>query len=71
MLKLVPDHHKTKKICNYANKKLPFIIRYVPDKYKTKKGSNKVILEIGGTLKSINIRPKKYVIKLLIIMLMH
>ena len=71
MLKLVPDHLKTKKICNYANKKLPFIIRYVPDKYKTKKGWNKVILEIGGTLKSINIRPKKYVIKLLIIMLMH
>ena len=31
MLKLVPDHLKTKKICNHAVKKLPFVIRYVSD----------------------------------------
>ena len=27
MLKFVPDHLKTKQMCNYAVKKLPFIIR--------------------------------------------
>ena len=31
ILKFVPDHLKTKQMCNYAVKKLPFIIRYVPD----------------------------------------
>ena len=31
MLKFVPDHLKTKQMCSYAVKKLPFIIRYVPD----------------------------------------
>ena len=36
MLKFVPDHLKTKKMCNCAVKILPFIIRYVPDKYKIK-----------------------------------
>ena len=30
MLKLVPDHLKTKKICKHAVKKLSFLIRYVP-----------------------------------------
>ena len=29
MLKFVPDHLKTKHMCNYAVKKLHFIIRYV------------------------------------------
>ena len=36
MLKLVPDHLKTKKMCNYVVKKLPFVIRYASDKYETK-----------------------------------
>ena len=27
MIKFVPDHLKTKKLCNYAVKKLPFVIR--------------------------------------------
>ena len=31
MLKFVPDHLKTKKICKYAVKKFPFVLRYVPD----------------------------------------
>ena len=31
MLKLVPDHLKTK----HALKKLPYLSKYVPDKYKT------------------------------------
>ena len=29
MLKFVPYHLKTKQMCNYAVKKLPFVIRYV------------------------------------------
>ena len=29
MLKFVPDHLKTKHMCNYTVKKLHFIIRYV------------------------------------------
>ena len=35
MLKFVPDHLKTKKICKCTVKKLLFVIRYVPDRYKT------------------------------------
>ena len=31
MLKFIPDHLKTKKMCKYAVKKLSLIIRYVPD----------------------------------------
>ena len=30
MLKFVPDHLKTKQMCNYAVKKLPYLLRYVP-----------------------------------------
>ena len=45
MLKFVPDHLKTKQICNYAVKKLPFVTRYVPNRYKTKKMCNRAILE--------------------------
>ena len=37
MLRLVPNHLKTKKMCEHAVKKLSFIIRYVPDQYKTHK----------------------------------
>ena len=33
MLKFVPDHHKTKKICKNAVKKLLFVRRYVPDRW--------------------------------------
>ena len=31
MLKLVPDHLKTKQMCNYAVKKLPYLLRYFLD----------------------------------------
>ena len=31
MLRFVPDHLKTKKMCKNAVKKLLFIIKYVPD----------------------------------------
>ena len=37
MLKFIPDHLKTKQMCNYAVKKLPYLLRYVPNQYKTKK----------------------------------
>ena len=35
MLKLVPYHLKIKQMCNYAVKKLPYLLKYVPDQYKT------------------------------------
>ena len=50
MLKLVPDHLKTKQMCNYAVKKLPYLLRYFLDWYKTKKMCNRAILKNGGTL---------------------
>ena len=31
MLKLIPDHLKTKKMCKHAVKRLPVVIRYVSD----------------------------------------
>ena len=33
MLKFVPDHFKTKKMCKYAVKKVTYLVRYVPDQY--------------------------------------
>ena len=53
MLRFVPDHLKTKKICRYAVKKLVFVIRYVPDRYKTQEICDKVALENGGTLRCV------------------
>ena len=70
MLRFRPDHHKTKKMCKNAVKKLLFIIMCVPAQYQTQEISDKVILENGGLLRLIA-RIKKCVIKLLIIMLMH
>ena len=32
----VPDHVKTKKMCNNWDKELPFVMRYVPDLYDSK-----------------------------------
>ena len=43
MLKFVPDHLKTKKMCQNAVNKLPFVIMYVPGQYKTKQMCVKVI----------------------------
>ena len=53
MLKFVPDHLKTKKICKHAVKKLSFLIRYGPDQYKTQQICDKTILKNGGTLTSV------------------
>ena len=53
MLRLIPDHLKTKRMCKHAAKKLPFLIRYVPDQYKTDEMCDKAILENGGMLKSV------------------
>ena len=46
-LRLVPDHLKTKKMCNHVVEKLPFVIRYVPDRYKTQQMCDKPVLENG------------------------
>ena len=35
ILKFLPDHLKTKKMCKDAVKKLRYLLRYVPDQYKT------------------------------------
>ena len=73
MLKFIPDHLKTKQMCNCAIKKIPFLIRYVPDQDKTKNMCNRAFLKNGGMLESVPNRYKtqKCVTKLLIIMLMH
>ena len=31
MLKFLPDHLKTKKMCNHTIKKVPYLLGYVPD----------------------------------------
>ena len=36
--------------CEYAVKKLPFVIRYFPGQYKTQQMSDKAFLENCGTL---------------------
>lgn len=40
MLKIVPDYLKTKEMCKYSVKNIPFVIRYVPEQYKTQKWWN-------------------------------
>ena len=52
MLKFVPDHFKTKKMCKHSVKKFLYPLRYVPHQYKTQKMC-KAIPENGGTLKSV------------------
>ena len=37
----------------HAVKKLPYLLRYVPDQYKNQLICDNVILENGGTLKSL------------------
>ena len=53
MLKFDPDHLKIKKLCKHTVKKIPYLLRSVPDRYKTQEMSEKVILENGGTLKTV------------------
>ena len=50
MLRFIPDHIKTKKMCKHAIKKLPFLIKYVTNQYKTQQMCDKAILENGGML---------------------
>ena len=53
MLKFIPDHVKTKKMCKHAVKKLPFLIRYVPDQHETQQMCDKAILNNGRASKSV------------------
>ena len=74
MLRLAPDHLKTKKMCKNAVKKFLLVIKHVPeDRYKTKEVCEKVIIKYCGT---IGFTPgcckhQKCRIKLLIIFLIH
>ena len=43
MLKLAPDHIKTKKMRKHAVKKLRYILRYIPDWYKSQQMCDKAI----------------------------
>ena len=45
MLRLVPDHLKTKEMWEHAVKKLPFLMKFLFDRFKTLRMCNKVILE--------------------------
>ena len=46
MLKFLPDHLETKRMCKHVVKKLPFVIRYASDQYKTQQMRDKAILEM-------------------------
>ena len=72
MLKFVPDHFKTKKMCKHAAKKLLLVITYVLDWYKIQEMCNKVVLENGEKLEFlVATKNKECVIKLLTIMFLH
>ena len=73
MLKFVPDHLNTKRMCKNTVEKFSFVIRYVPYRYKTQEMCDIVVLENGGMLKFVTdyCKNQKCVIKLFIIMLMH
>ena len=43
MLKFVPGHLKTKKMCKNAITKLPDLLRYAPDQYEAQKWCDKAI----------------------------
>ena len=53
MLKFVPDHLKTKRMCKHAVKKIPFVILYVSDQCKTQQMFHKANLENGEKLESL------------------
>ena len=44
MLIFFSDHLKTKRMCKYVVKKLPYLLRFVSDQYKTQLMSDKAIL---------------------------
>ena len=72
MLRLAPNHLKTKRMCTHAVKKLPFVIAYVPDRYKAQGVCDTAILKNGGTLKSApdSYKNKKCVINVRILLLL-
>ena len=43
MLKFVPDHLKTKKMCKNVITKLPDLLGYAPDQYEGQKWCDKAI----------------------------
>ena len=51
MLRFVPDHLKTWKICKHVVKKLSFVISYVLDRYKTQGMCDKDVVENDETLR--------------------
>ena len=53
LLKFIPDHLKSKKMCRHAVKKLHYLLRYVPNQYKTQQTCGKAFLENGGIVKSL------------------
>ena len=53
MLKFLPDHLKTKKMCKKMQLKLFFVRSYIPDQYKTEQMRDKTKLENGGNLESV------------------
>ena len=53
MLKFIPDHFKTKKMCKHTVKKLTSLTKYVSDQYKIQQMCDKYILKNGGTSKSL------------------
>ena len=53
LLKFVPGHLKTKKMCNHAVKKLPYQLRYLVDQCKVQQMCDKAILENSETLKYV------------------
>ena len=73
VLKLVPGHLKTKKMCKHAVRKLPFLIRYAPDQCKIQKFMIKLFqktLEHYG-LSLTATKMSNCVIRLLPIIFMH
>ena len=50
MLRIVPDHFMTERMCKNVVKKLSFVIRNVPDQYNTIEMCDKVIIKNSGML---------------------
>ena len=50
MVKFIPDHLKTKKMCTHVVKNIPAIKKHVSDQYKIQQMCDKAILENSGTL---------------------
>ena len=53
MLRFVPDHHSTKRMCKQAVKNLLFVIRYAPERLKTQGMCDKAVVRNDWMLKPI------------------